>query len=212
MAAPAQPGGRGGFLSGVMLGFMLAGLAVGFMAAGSRSQNPANVIAALAERGVAVDPRIARLPPAVRRSLLCVAMAVFMEARGEPALGQAAVAWVTRTRSAERDLTPCDTVFELNQYTWTSYPIRRIVAAIAASPDGFLETQDVAWRVMVDAEPDPTFGANHFWGHRAMPRPPTWARMAVSGSRRVIGGHTFIRIPPRRSPWAFVAPAARPVP
>lgn len=184
---------------------MLAALAVGFMAAGGLSKDPDAVIQALMDRAAPLDERVRRVAPNVRRGLLCVALNVMMEARGEPEAGRLAVAWVTRTRGAERSLGPCDVVFEklgAAQFSWTAYPIRRIVGAAVGSPMSFLDAQDIAWRVIIEDEADPTGGANHFWGHQAMPQPPAWARMAVPGNRRVIGGHTFIRIPYRRAPRA----------
>jgi N-acetylmuramoyl-L-alanine amidase len=170
------------------------------LAAGLRGHSPKAVLAALDERGIAVDERIARLPLPVRRSLLCVALNVLMEARGEPNAGQIGVAWVTRTRADERDLSPCEVVFEPAQFSWTSYPLSRIVRTATANQETLLEAQDWAWKVMVENVPDPTKGANHFWAHR-MIRPPLWARRAIPGTRVVIGGHTFARIAARRFPW-----------
>jgi N-acetylmuramoyl-L-alanine amidase len=201
---PPEPVFLSDFVRGLLVGIMLAAAVIGFMAAGSLSQNPVVVIDALLQRGVSIDPRIQRLAPAVRRSLLCVSLNVLMEARGEPNAGQIAVAWVTRTRSAERDLSPCEVVFEkmgAAQFSWSAYPIRRIVQTAAANAETFLEAQDWAWKVMVEDVADPTHGANHFWAHRSIRQPP-WARLAAPDSRVVIGGHTFIRIPHRRSPWA----------
>lgn len=200
VVSPKPPAGRSrDFIRGLLVGVMLAALVVGFMAAGNRSQDPTAVINALLARGVELDERIARLAPAVRRSLLCVALNIIMEARGEPDAGQIAVAWVTRTRSEERDLSPCDVVFEQSQFSWTSYPLKRIVQVAMANQETLLEAQGYAWGVLVDSIPDPTHGANQFYAHKAI-RPPAWVRQTVPASRIVIGGHTFSRIPTRR-PW-----------
>jgi spore germination cell wall hydrolase CwlJ-like protein len=189
----------------MFFGLLMASLLVGFMAAGRLSQNPIVVIDAVIARGVTIDPRIERLAPEQRRSLLCVALNVLMEANGEPNAGQLGVAWVTRTRSEERDLSPCDVVFERSgaaQFTWSAYPLSRIVRTVAANQETFAEAQDWAWKALVENVPDPTKGANHFWGHHAI-KPPAWSRNATPGSRVVLGRHTFIRIPHRRAPWAF---------
>jgi hypothetical protein len=194
------PAGRSrDFVRGLLAGVMLAALTVGFMAAGNRSQNPVAVIDAILARGVQLDERVARVAPNVRRSLLCTALNIVMEARGEPDAGQIAVAWVTRTRSQERDLTACDVVFEQSQFSWTSYPLKRIVQVASANEQTLLEAQGYAWGVLVDGIPDPTHGANQFYAH-GMIRPPAWVRQTVPSSRVVIGGHTFSRIPVRR-PW-----------
>lgn len=190
------------FARGIIIGIMMTAFIVGLMAAGGLSQNPVVVIDAIINKGIPIDPRILRLPPAVRRSVLCVALNVLMESRGEPNAGQIGVAWVTRTRSAERDLSPCEVVFEQSQFSWTVYPLRRIVQVAAANAETFNEAQDWAWKVMVEGVEDPTKGANQFWAHHTI-RPPAWAKMAEAGSRVVIGGHTFIHIPSRRAPWAL---------
>lgn len=202
VVSPRAPAGRSrDFIRGLVVGVMLAALAVGFMAAG-RSQDPTTVINAILERGITLDDRVARLAPPVRRSVLCVALNVVMEARGEPNAGQIGVAWVTRTRSEQRDLSPCDVVFESSQFSWSSYPLKRIVQVAAANRETLLEAQGYAWGVLVESIPDPTHGANQFYAHN-MIRAPAWVRQAAPGSTRVIGGHTFLRIPFRRSPWAY---------
>jgi hypothetical protein len=185
------------FRCGVAIGFILALAFIFLTAAGTRTQNPVAVIGSLFDAGVPMDPRIARLDPAVRRSMLCVALNVMMEARGEPEAGQVAVAWVTRTRSKQRDLSPCDTVFERMggaQFSWTVNSPRYIAEVVRRDPGSFLDAQDVAWSVLVQDVRDPSGGANHFYGHRAM-KPPAWTRRAVPGSKVVIGRHTFLRLP-----------------
>lgn len=207
-APPPQANRSRDFIRGLLVGVMLASLLVGFMAAGPR-HNPKAVVAAILDRGIEVDPRIERLAPPVRLSVLCVALNVLMESRGEPNAGQVAVAWVTRTRSKERDLSPCDVVFEASQFSWTAYPLSRIVRTAAANRETLLEAQDWAWQVMVDGVADPTKGANQFYAH-GMIRAPAWVRQAIPGSRVVIGGHTFLRIPARRLLWPTSGQEARP--
>jgi spore germination cell wall hydrolase CwlJ-like protein len=189
---------RGEFLRGIALGLVAVSIIALLVAGAPRSHDPAVVLEAMAARGVLLDERIGRLATSMRRSLQCVALAVFMEARGEPDQGQVGVAWVARTRSEERGLTPCAIVFQPAQFSWTSYPVPRIAGAVAADPQSWDAAQDVAWRVLVLNARDPTRTANHFWSGRET---PAWARMAAPGSRLRIGGHTFIRIPYRRAPW-----------
>lgn len=202
VATPKPPAGRSrDFIRGLLLGVMLAALVVGFMAAGNRHE-PTTVINAILDRGITMDERVARLAPTVRRGVMCVALNVLMEARGEPDPGQIGVAWVTRTRSEQRDLTPCDVVFEASQFSWTAYPLKRIVQVAAANQETLLEAQGYAWGVMVEGIPDPTGGANQFYAHKTI-RAPAWVRSTIPGSTRVIGGHTFLRIPYRRSSWVY---------
>lgn len=53
-------------------------------------------------------------------ALLCLALNVYHEARGEPILGQKAVATVTVNRAREHGSTVCEEVFRPNQFSWTS--------------------------------------------------------------------------------------------
>lgn len=48
--------------------------------------------------------------------MACVALAVYTESRGEPLLGQIAVAGVIRRRVYDRQMTPCEVVTEPNQF------------------------------------------------------------------------------------------------
>lgn len=205
------PSARRDVAAGLLFGLGMAGL-LALAAAGGRSRDPDEVLKAVAARGVPSDPRLERLPARVRRGVLCTALNVLMESRGEPDAGQVAVAWVTRRRSHERSLPLCDVAFEYlgaPQFSWSAYPVRQIAATVDRSPADWLKAQDVAYRVLIEDAPDPTQGANHFWGHRVI-RPPSWARLAEPKSRKVIGGHTFIRIPPRRGTPGVVALEAVP--
>lgn len=191
------------FRRGIAVGIIFTLILVLAMAAGGLSKNPTKVLDALIASGVKIDERIQRVTPVVRRNILCTAMNVLMESRGEPEKGQIAVAWVTKTRTEERNLGACDIVFEYlgaAQFSWTSYSISRIVNAALNNSAAFQDAQDVAWRVLVENEPDPTNGSNHFYAQRSI-RAPAWAKLAIPGSKIVIGGHTFLKIHPNRRPW-----------
>jgi len=60
----------------------------------------------------------------ITESLVCIAVAVYFEARGEPTAGQAAVAHVVRNRieSPEYPDNACDVVKQ--GYYWAGNPIR----------------------------------------------------------------------------------------
>jgi N-acetylmuramoyl-L-alanine amidase len=190
--------GRRQFRRGVLIGVFLMGLIVYLAAAGLAPGSAARTAAALEGAGVRLDPRFLSVPQHERHNLMCTALNVLMESRGEPERGQMAVAWVTRTRADERDLSACQVVYERSQFSWTVYSQKRIRSAVLGDPDGWAEAMDVAWRVMIEGERDPTAGANHFYAHRSVR--PAWAGLAAKGSRVVIGGHTFLRIGPRSTP------------
>lgn len=50
--------------------------------------------------------------------LFCLALTVFQEARGEPALGQRAVATVVLNRAHLRNKDTCDVLLEHGQFSW----------------------------------------------------------------------------------------------
>lgn len=49
---------------------------------------------------------------------LCIALAIFYEARGEPQLGQVAVAQVILNRSASRGMNACEVLVEKGQFSF----------------------------------------------------------------------------------------------
>lgn len=53
-------------------------------------------------------------------ALLCLALTIYMEARGEPEKGQIAVAIVTLERVKDKDMpdSVCEVVTQKGQYTW----------------------------------------------------------------------------------------------
>lgn len=54
-------------------------------------------------------------------ALLCLALNIHFEARGEPIEGQLAVAHVTINRAKENHTGICHEVFKKNQFSWTRY-------------------------------------------------------------------------------------------
>ena len=54
----------------------------------------------------------------IKSALLCLALTIYHESRGEPVSGQYAVAEVVVNRSQERNLSICDVVYEKNQFSW----------------------------------------------------------------------------------------------
>lgn len=54
-------------------------------------------------------------------SLMCMALAIYMEARGEPLRGKQAVAEVVNNRSLAWDRDTCGVVFQRGQFSWTRH-------------------------------------------------------------------------------------------
>lgn len=54
----------------------------------------------------------------IKTAILCLALTVYHESRGEPQAGQYAVAEVVMNRSTERNLEVCDVVYQKNQFSW----------------------------------------------------------------------------------------------
>lgn len=113
-------------------------------------------------------------------ALICVALNVYHEARGEPVEGQVAVALVTLNRAARDPRRVCREVWRPHQFSWTAQipPIRDRRAWRRAK-----EVAKAAWNMQ-----DFTDGATHF--HADYVYPP-WA----ATKRRVgkWGRHIFYR-------------------
>lgn len=54
-------------------------------------------------------------------ALLCLALNIYFEARGEPIEGQRAVAHVTINRARENKTSICHEVFKKGQFSWTRH-------------------------------------------------------------------------------------------
>lgn len=116
--------------------------------------------------------------------LLCLALNIYGEARGEDPDGQLAIAQVTMNR-VEHTAYPkdvCSVVFQKDQFSWTKHPI------IIREPAAFFYAIRVAEDVLYDRPQDLTDGSTHFYSGKLA---PYWAdSMTVIGR---IGNHTFLR-------------------
>lgn len=116
--------------------------------------------------------------------LLCLALNIYGEARGEDPDGQLAVAQVTMNRvehvAYPKDV--CSVVFQEKQFSWTSQPIR------IKEPMALLYALHVAEGVLDNRTQDLTNGATHFYSGN---RPPVWAHDMILVGR--IGNHIFLR-------------------
>lgn len=114
-------------------------------------------------------------------ALLCLALNVYHEARGEPIEGQIAVAHVTNNRARNNPKNYCRVVYDRKQFSWTSAP-------------GPVDKRSSAWQTAVAVAksfklfPDRSRGATFFHTVRAKPK---W-RHSMKLTQR-IGNHVFYK-------------------
>ncbi len=117
--------------------------------------------------------------------LVCLALAIYHEARGEPYAGRQAVGFVVLNRVAESGQTPCATIWADGgrQFQWT----RRPMAALTPTDQpAWEDAQAIALSLMEnDAGPDPTHGATFFHNPRIGHRLPGIKVTAI-------GRHVFL--------------------
>ncbi len=128
-------------------------------------------------------------PPIDPKQILCVATAVYHEARGESLTGQAAVAYTIqhRTRSKDFPKTACEVVYQKK-------PVQQFTDIDKARPDYSSKEWKLAVKVSVLAWTgyihDPTKGAMYYYNPKKAAK-PGWARMEVLA---VIGNHIFWQV------------------
>lgn len=134
------------------------------------------------------DPVVDSLSEDTRKQVLCTALAVYFEARGEIHEGQLAVALVVRNRVNRSGNNYCAIVFAPAQFSWTYYNISRL---FPTSRNAWEKSLRIGHAVVTDPKLiDITEGATHFYAPDLVS--PIWAKFASSS--RQIGGHMFIRI------------------
>lgn len=92
-------------------------------------------------------------------SLLCLAMTVYHEARGETIEAQRAVAYVALNRALTEEKEVCQVIKEKHQFTWVQPGGK---AKKAKEIDAWFQSVNVAYNVYNGIVKDPTKGANHF--------------------------------------------------
>jgi len=130
----------------------------------------------------------------VETALLCLALNIYWEARGEPIEGQKAVAAVTMNRARHDPAKVCDEVFRPWQFSWAN-PLTTVDQATRVSrASRFTPVDGVAWtrakrvarRALEGKMRNPVGRATHF---HAVYVSPTWAPRMRMITR--IGGHIF---------------------
>lgn len=128
-------------------------------------------------------------------AVLCLALNVYHEARGEPVEGQYAVAQVTMNRAGHEPAKICDVVFEPYQFSWTTgllfgRPSRQDVAPL------YMPTEVHAWQLAKQVATDAIAGriidvvgdATHYHTISVRPR---WSQRLTKVAQ--VGAHLFYR-------------------
>lgn len=117
--------------------------------------------------------------------LRCLAMNIFYESRGEPILGQLAVANVTMNRFSRSTNTICNIVYSPGQFEWTKKRLRE-----PSGGDAWRQATILAWLVLNQPELmfDITNNALYFHSFRRTPRSFYRFEYAIT-----IGNHRFYR-------------------
>jgi spore germination cell wall hydrolase CwlJ-like protein len=116
-----------------------------------------------------------------------LARAIYHEARGEDALGQAAVAHVilNRVKSPLYPDSVREVVWQPGQFSFTNDG----KSDRMADPQAIERAVDVALAASRGKINDPTGGSMHYYAHRKVK--PNWAN---GGFKFILGDHTFVRL------------------
>jgi spore germination cell wall hydrolase CwlJ-like protein len=115
-------------------------------------------------------------------ALVCLALNIYHEARGEPHSGQLAVAMVTMNRAEWESANVCPVVLERGQFSWTRTKLNQA----PQEPQAWKRAKTVAKGVIDGKHQDNTRGATHFHAHWVR---PTWSQTFEKTVR--IGDHIF---------------------
>lgn len=101
----------------------------------------------------------------IQNALMCLALNIYHEARGEPIAGQVAVAMVTMNRANWEARQVCPVVYAHRQFSWT----HRVKKPTPAENAAWKRAQVIARRVMDGQHQDKTSGATHFHARSVKP-------------------------------------------
>lgn len=146
-------------------------------------EKPSNLVASLEQ------PRLTRDIRVTNKELNCLALNIYFESRGEPILGQKAVAWVTlnRLKSKKYAKTICGVVYQKGQFSWT-------FDGLSDRPkskkqwDASLRIARLVVQEFERGKLDPTHGATMFHAKHVHPQ---WKKKYKMVLR--IGNHIFYR-------------------
>jgi len=115
-------------------------------------------------------------------AILCLALNIFYEARGESYFGQLAVAHVTLNRVKENNTTICKEVFKPKQFSWTEKKFK-----IPTEKDqNWIQAKEIANKALKTN--DTTHGSTFFFEKKCKR-----VRSVVNGRKMVmkLGNHIF---------------------
>lgn len=118
----------------------------------------------------------------VTNTLLCLALNIYHESRGEPENGQIAVAIVTMNRAGWQTENICTEVYRERQFSWTHTRTQHQPKEEMA----WRKAKKIATQVLNGEHKDMTGGATHF---HASGIKPYWSRSFQKKMR--IGRHIF---------------------
>ena len=113
-------------------------------------------------------------------ALICLALNVYHEARGEPELGQIAVAHVTQNRVRDKGTNICTEVFRPHQFSWT---LRHSYRVPYKNDESWKQALRIAQTF--NSHKDPTNGSLYFSSEASLKR-------RVKGI--TIGNHIFYKL------------------
>lgn len=119
-------------------------------------------------------------------ALLCLALNIYHEARGEPFAGQVAVAQVAMRRAGYKAERVCEVVVAPKQFSWTGSPKKKPADRAAWGRAVLAAKKALLWAK--GAGEDRSKGATHYHASHVK---PLWSRGMTPVA--VIGGHYFYR-------------------
>lgn len=126
----------------------------------------------------------------VTTAALCLAANLYFESRGEPIMGQYAVALVTMNRAGNDPDRVCLETFKRKQFSWTNSGVKRVgqgwKVPVPKEAHAWWVAQRVAKATLEGRMVDFTKGAKHY---HATSVQPYWT-VAMVRQRRV-GNHVF---------------------
>jgi spore germination cell wall hydrolase CwlJ-like protein len=133
-------------------------------------------------------------------AVICLALNIYHEARGEPIEGRRMVAYVTMNRANWNQRLVCPTVFADRQFSWTNQNVtfskKGYTLHMTAKPrdkKAWTSAMREARRILqvgkMPAHLDPSHGATHYHADYVWPK---WSRQFECV--KVVGRHYFYRV------------------